>query len=218
VDLSAVSTKRLDHLGIVVGICQQIDLIGQIDAQVGSMGRKVSVGQAVQAMVLNALGFVSRPLYLTPEFYANKPLDRLIGEGLEAADLNDDSLGRALDWLYRTGVTEVFAQVSAHALAVFGVAVRFAHLDTTAFSLHGQYTVESHAEGDKDEPVPIQITYGYSKDHRPDLKQAILSVICANQASLPVWLAVLSGNEADKSSFREVALEFLWQFGACVLA
>jgi transposase len=213
-DLSAVSTKRLDHLGIVAGICQQIDLIGQIDARVGAMARKVSVGQAVQAMVLNALGFVGRPLYLTPEFYANKPLDRLIGEGLEAADFNDDSLGRALDWLYRSGVTEVFAQVSAHALAVFGIAVRFAHLDTTAFSLHGQYAVDSHSEGDEDEPVAIQITYGYSKDHRPDLKQAILSVICANQVSLPVWLAALSGNEADKSSFPEVAQAYLSQFAA----
>jgi len=38
------------------------------------------------------LGFVGRPLYLTPEFYANKPVDRLIGEGIEAADLNDDGI------------------------------------------------------------------------------------------------------------------------------
>lgn len=213
-ELSQVSSKRLDHFGIVAGICQQIDLIGQIDAQVGAMDRKVSVGQAVQAMVLNALGFVGRPLYLTPEFYANKPVDRLIGEGIEAADLNDDSLGRALDWLYRGGVTEIFAQVSAHALRVFDIKVRFAHLDTTAFSLHGAYETEAGSEDEVDEPVPIQVTYGYSKDHRPDLKQAILSVICANQLNLPVWLAALSGNEADKSSFPGIAKAYLSQFAA----
>lgn len=213
-ELSQVSSKRLDHFGIVAGICQQIDLIGQIDAQVGSMDRKVSVGQAVQAMVLNALGFVGRPLYLTPEFYANKPVDRLISEGIEAADLNDDSLGRALDWLYRTGVTEIFAQVSAHALRVFDIKVRFAHLDTTAFSLHGAYETEAGSADEVDEPVPIQVTYGYSKDHRPDLKQAILSVICANQLNLPVWLAALSGNEADKSSFPGIAKAYLSQFAA----
>jgi len=213
VEMSHASSKRLDHFGIVAGICQQIDLIGQIDAQVGAMDRKVSVGQAVQAMVLNALGFAGRPLYLTPEFYANKPIDRLIGEGIEAADLNDDSLGRALDWLYRGGVTEIFAQVSAHALRVFGIEVRFAHLDTTAFSLHGAYEADASLE-DEEEPVPIQITYGYSKDHRPDLKQAILSVICANQHNLPVWLAALSGNEADKSSFPDTAEAYLSQFAA----
>jgi len=62
------ATQRLDHLGIVAGICREIDLAGQIDRRVGPTDRQVSVGEAVQAMVLNALGFVGRPLYLTPEF------------------------------------------------------------------------------------------------------------------------------------------------------
>jgi transposase len=76
------STQDLDHLGIVAGVCQQIGLIEQINARVPDTGRKVSVGQAVQAMVLNGLGFVGRALYLTPEFYRTKPLDLLIGEGI----------------------------------------------------------------------------------------------------------------------------------------
>ena len=74
-------TQRLDHLGIVAGICQEIELAGQIDRMIGPTDRQVSVGEAVQAMVLNALGFVSRPLYLTPEFFTNKPLDRLLRSG-----------------------------------------------------------------------------------------------------------------------------------------
>ena len=53
-------TSDLDHLGIVAGVCEQIDLIGQIDARIPDTGRKVSVGQATQAMVLNGLGFVGR--------------------------------------------------------------------------------------------------------------------------------------------------------------
>jgi len=99
------ATQRLDHLGIVAGICQEVDLVGQIDRMVGPTNRQVSVGEAMQAMVLNALGFASRPLYLTPEFFANKPLDRLLRPGLTAEMLNDDSLGRALDLLYETGLT-----------------------------------------------------------------------------------------------------------------
>ena len=102
------STQRLDHLGIVAGICQQIGLVEQIDTYVGVTGRKVSVGEAVQAMVFNALGFVGSALYLTPEFFDNKPVDLLIREGLTAEDLNDDSLGRCLDMLYKAGITQVF--------------------------------------------------------------------------------------------------------------
>jgi transposase len=130
---------------------------------------------------------------------------------VEAADLNSDSLGKALDHLYETGITELFASVSVHALRVFGIDVHFAHPDTTAFSLQGAYEVEV-AEG-ADEPQPMTITYGYSKDHRPDLKQAILGLICANHTSIPTYLSALSGNVSDKTSLPEIAAVYLTQFG-----
>src|SRR5688572_15076362 len=210
-DNGEYQSQGLDHLGIVAGICDQIGLVEEIDLAVEPTGRIVTVGYAVKSMVLNGLGFVSRPLYLTPEFYANKPVDLLIGPGIEAADLNDDSLGRALDRLFEAGVTEVFARVAARSLRVFGIETRFSHLDTTAFSVYGEYQQENH-EGEEETAV-IKLTYGYSKDHRPDLKQAVLALICANESSIPVWLAALSGNEADKASFPKLAADYLAQFG-----
>jgi hypothetical protein len=96
-------TQRIDHLGIVAGICQEIGLIEEIDWQVGGSEQKVSVGQGTQAMVLNALGFSSRALYLMPDYLHNKPVDVLIEEGLVAEDFNDDSLGRSLEALYTKG-------------------------------------------------------------------------------------------------------------------
>ncbi|MCD6506831.1 DUF4277 domain-containing protein [Candidatus Poribacteria bacterium] len=62
------STQRIDHLGIVAGICKEIDLSGQIDEMIGPTCRKVTVGEATEGMILNALGFVGRALYLSPEF------------------------------------------------------------------------------------------------------------------------------------------------------
>jgi len=55
--------------------------------------QKVTCGEAVVAMILNALGFVDRPLYLFPEFMVTKPEEKLIREGLKAEDFNDDVLG-----------------------------------------------------------------------------------------------------------------------------
>lgn len=142
-------------------------------------------------MVINGLGFVGRALYLTPEFYRSKPINLLIGEGIEAEDLNSDSSGKAFDYLYQAEISEIFAAVCAHALHVFGVVVRFAHLDTTVFSLQGSYEVKD--EADESEAEPITINYGYSEDHRPDLKQAIiLEMICANRTSIPTYLNALS--------------------------
>jgi transposase len=124
------ATQCLDHLGIVAGICHRIDLIETIDTFIGQTRRPVSVGEAVIAMILNALGFVGRPLYLTPEFFSNKPVDLLIHPRLCAEDFTDDTLGRALDCLYEKGITEVFATVASQALSAFDGQHRFVHLDS----------------------------------------------------------------------------------------
>lgn len=114
-------TQRIDHLGIVSGVCQEIGLIEQIDASVRSSERKVSCGRGTQALILNALGFVGRALYLMPDYMQNKPVDLLIRPGLSGEDFNDDTLDRCLDDLYEAGVTEVFYRVAAHALEVYGL-------------------------------------------------------------------------------------------------
>lgn len=188
-------TKRLDHLGIVAGICQEIGLAEVIDAEVGANGRQVSVGQATQAMILNGLGFSSRALYLTPEFFANKPVELLVGPGVTAAMLNDDTLGRALDALYATGVTELFARVAAAGCRRFGIQHQFVHLDSSSFHLHGAYDAR------EPEREAVKITYGYSKEERPDLKQVVVNLMTSYRSTIPTWLEVLSGNSSDKQSF-----------------
>ena len=200
-------TKRIDHLGLVAGICREIDLVEEVDQRVGQGDRKVSCGQAVQAMVLNALGFVGRALYLMPDYLRNKPVDLLIDPSLRAEDFNDDSLGRSLDDLYQEGVTEVFAKVASRALEVYGIEHRFVHLDSSSFHLHGQYEVsEPNIEA-------ITITHGYSRDHRPDLKQAVVQLITSQRSALPVWLEVLSGNNSDKESFAPSVEAYCQQLG-----
>ena len=190
-------TQRIDHLGIVTGISREIELVETIDKQVGQTGRKVSCGEGTLAMIQNALGFSSRALYLMPDYLRNKPVDLLIRPDMTADDFNDDSLGRCLDDLYASGVTEVFASVASKALSVYGIEHRFVHLDSSSFHLHGQYDVDAPGE------EMISITHGYSRDHRPDLKQVVAQIITSHKSNLPVWLEVLSGNSSDKESFSE---------------
>jgi transposase len=201
-------TQRMDHLGIVAGICREISLVERIDAQVKSSDRKVSCGKSTQAMILNALGFVGRALYLMPNYLHNKPVDLLIDPDLTAEDFNDDTLGRGLDDLYAAGVTEVFYQVASHALQVYGIRSRFVHLDSSSFHLHGAY------DADEPEREAIRITYGYSKDHRPDLKQVVLQLITHHKSALPVWLEVLGGNSNDKKTFQATVKAYCQQLRA----
>jgi hypothetical protein len=55
--------ERLDHLGIVAGVCQEIGLAAYLDALAGPNEQQVSVGTATVAMILNGLGFSNRCLY-----------------------------------------------------------------------------------------------------------------------------------------------------------
>jgi Domain of unknown function (DUF4277) len=60
----AEAIERLDHLGIVAGICREIGLAAYLDAQDERSHERVSVGTATVAMILNGLGFSNRRLYL----------------------------------------------------------------------------------------------------------------------------------------------------------
>ncbi|MBH8575388.1 DUF4277 domain-containing protein, partial [Nostocaceae cyanobacterium CENA369] len=96
-----IEVKNLDHLGIVAGIIDEIELVDQINKILGQHPQeKVSAGQAVKAMILNGLGFVSGTLYMFPKYMDGYACENLLGEGILPEYLNDDRLGRVLDQLY----------------------------------------------------------------------------------------------------------------------
>ncbi|MCS3749288.1 transposase [Salinibacter ruber] len=194
-------SKVLDHLGLVAGMFEELEIGDRIDEHIAQDfdEREVSVGQAVKAMVLNGFGFVQQRLYLTPKFFERVPTERLIGEGVRPGHLNEGVLGRALDDLFEYGVTELFRDVAAHAAGKLGLGSRFAHLDATSFSFHGEYDSEEAPEDGV-----IRVQQGYSRDHRPDLNQVVLDMIVERQAGLPVLMKPLSGNVSDPGSFPEL--------------
>ena len=69
--------------------------------------------------------------------------------------------------------------------------------------------LEIEAAEEDEQPFVITITHGYSKDHRDDLKQFVLNMITIGNSRIPLWVEPLSGNAADKKSFRETILSFL---------
>jgi transposase len=188
--------ERLDHLGIVAGVCQEMGLAAWLDALAPTQQRVVSYGTATVAMILNGLGFSNRQLYLVPQFFENKPVAHLLGAGISADMLNDDCLGRTLDWLYEQDVTTVFAGIAHQARQRFGVKAQHLHVDTTSFSVNGAY--------DSENEHVIAITHGYSRDHREDLKQWMLALATTHQGDIPLFLQPLSGNTSDKESLVKV--------------
>jgi transposase len=131
--------EHLNHLGMVAEVCREIGVADWLDQHDPTSRRQVSVGTATVALVLNGLGWSNRQLYLVPQFFADKPVEHLLGAGIRAEHLNDDCLGRTLDWLYEHDVTTLFAGLALRARRAFGVTTHRLHADTTSFSVHGQY-------------------------------------------------------------------------------
>ncbi len=83
--MKGVRVERLDHLGIVAGVCEEIGLATYLDAVAGATGHQVSVGTATVAMILNGLGFSNCRLYLVSQFFATKPVEHLLGSAIAAS-------------------------------------------------------------------------------------------------------------------------------------
>ena len=158
-----LQSKIFDHLGLVAGMFEELEIGDRIDEQIAQdfEKRNVSVGQAVKALVLTGLGFVQQRLYLTAQFFEKMPTDRLVGEEVRSEHLNNDVLGRALDDLYDYGVTELFRDLAAHAAEKLGLESRFAHLDATSFSFEGEYGSETGSNEPSEDGV-VRIQQGYS--------------------------------------------------------
>lgn len=110
----AISIRNLDHLGLVAALCQELGIARMIDALLPKTPPfKVSHGEALVAMIVNGLGFHSSTLHMFPQFFANKPVERLIGPGICADDLNDDVLGRCLDALFEADVSALYQVMAA---------------------------------------------------------------------------------------------------------
>jgi transposase len=191
--MRGVRVERLDHLGIVAGICREIGLADYLDALAGPSHQQVGVGTATVAMILNGLGFSNRRLYLVSQFFATKPVEHLLGPGITAVQLHDDCLGRTLDWLYDHDPTALFAGIARQARQRFGIAARQVHVDTTSFAVTGEYAADLDAH-------TLAITYGYSRDHRADLKQWMLALATTRAGDVPLFCQALDGNASDKVS------------------
>ncbi len=199
-----IKTYPLDHHGIIAGLCKDLKIAERIDSFIPVHEKRVvTPGQCTVAMIINGLGFMDNRLYLTHQFYESKPVEQLLGAPIQASDLTDYTLGHTLDDIFNYGPTELFAQVAFGIGLDHGLLGNFNHLDTTSFNVSGQYDSNGNSTKIEDgEPTEINVTYGHSKDHRPDLKQVMLSLVVNGPSSMPIWMEALDGNSSDKSSFH----------------
>jgi len=175
---------------VIQEICQQIGLVQTID-EMTDWDRdrcKLSPGQRVTAIIINAL-MDRQPLVHLSDFFSDMDVQKMFGGRILPEDLNDHTMGRALDKLADADPERVYAQAALRAIITEDVDIGIIHADTTSVSVQGTY------EGNGGQ---LNLARGYSKDRRPDLKQFLYG-LGVTPDSIPVIAQVRDGNTADVS-------------------
>ena len=188
--LGQMQITRPDHLPVVAAFCRRIGLIDVIDRIVPNE-MEVSVGTLVQGMVLDTLSGRS-PLYRLEDFFEHQDSQLLLGQEVDSTSFNDTTVARAMDAVFNVGAEKVFSEVAFSASCMFPLDKRYVHFDTTSVNVWGDY---DRCTSGSDS---INITYGYSKDHRPDLKQFLVKMLCVGR-NVPILGSCEDGNGSDKS-------------------
>lgn len=200
---SKLVSKSINHLGLVSAMFDELGLVELIDSLIKQDldNRKISIGTSCKALVLNGLGFSQRTLYMVSSFFDDKPVEELLGKGIEASHLNDSVLGRTLDAISEYGTTKLYTQLATQICRKLDLKPKFIHMDSTTFHVDGDYATS--------EDAIITLKHGYSRDYRPDLKQVVLNMIVENQAGIPIHMQSCSGNVDDKSNFAQSVENFI---------
>jgi len=178
------------HLPIIKAYADRIDLVNTINRLVPTR-MAIDPGTLVLAMVLDAVSG-RHPLYRIDSFYRNKDIQLLLGRSIDIAKLTDDNFGRGLDHLYDANTSRLYSAIVMNALRTFEVPTQHIHYDTTSVNVFGHYNSDA-----PDNPLTIKITKGYSKDHRPDLNQFVVSLLCTG-GNVPIFSKLEDGNASDK--------------------
>jgi transposase len=190
------ATLRVHRLGahpIVQHFLERLHVAGILRAALGGARQGlVDHGQAVEVLVHNYV-LSPGPLYRLAEWAAPIEASGFNLSESEKAAINDDRVARALDALASERGRNVFFRLALRAIKDFQLDTRRIHFDTTTVTFSGQYATS------RGEP---RITFGYNKDHRPDLKQLLFGLSVTADGAVPLLHHVWSGNRTDDSVHR----------------
>jgi len=160
---------------------------------------QLPVARVVRVLLENVL--LSRlPLYAMPQWLAGFVPQQLGLRPQEVRRFNDDRIGRSLDRLFACDLGALATDVVVAAVRRYRLRLDQLHNDSTTVTFHGQYRSRSRTVAGK---KPPEITYGFNKDHRPDLKQLVFELSTTADGAVPIHFRVHDGNTSDDQTHRD---------------
>lgn len=185
-------TQMVGALPVVSHYLERLELARTVNELVPWEG-EVPLGTLVEILVTNRL-LNPKALFRIDDWAQQTGLTTFYR--LQAGQLNDDRLGRALERL-PAAAERIQAGLVLQAVKKFKLDVAQVHYDITSVELFGAYEVEVPPGQPPPTPLP---TYGRTKSGRKDLKQVQLGVNVVGDGGVPVAHAALDGNTAESTT------------------
>lgn len=196
----ALETRKVAGLPLVNSVLDRLGFDRLLQKALPAGGR-IDAARALGVLVRNITLNDRQPVYTHAE-WATQAEPALIGlDPGQAALLNDDRVGRALDRLFDADRAALLTELVLRTLRDFKVDVDQLHNDSTTLTLTGDY------RGADGRPVrgkeTLRVTYGHNKDHRPDLKQLLFVLTISADGAVPVHYRAMDGNTNDSTTHIE---------------
>lgn len=187
-----ISAYRADYLPLLGQLMNQMKLPQIINEAVTKPNSQaiVDAGTMISGMILNLLSDAKIRLYRLYHFFEDKPMPLIFPWKPDIAPSNftEERAGNVLDEFYRSNPQKIFSMLTHSNIKLYNINTNSIRVDTTSKSFYGAYETNM--------PEPIDITQGFSKDKRHDLKQIMFGTATSSDG-IPILGEVMSGNTSD---------------------
>lgn len=197
-----LKTERLGPLPIINHFIERLALDQLLDQFVQTNDKRVRLPYSKGLGVLLRSILVERePIYRQQETVSTFSLKEFGLNGELLRHIGDDAIGRSLDKLFDADRGTLLTELVVSMTEIFEISFAELHNDSTSIRFCGQYRA---AKGRKirGKLAPF-ITYGHSKDHRPDLKQLLFIITTSSDGGVPVQFRCEAGNMNDSRTHEE---------------
>jgi Domain of unknown function (DUF4277) len=204
--MALVHVERLDHVGVMASVIQDVELIAMINARLGPEAPEgLTPGAALAGMIVKGLGCAHRPWSWPPPFCANTPLARWCREGRRAERWTRVTRGRTRDEADTDGCDLGLQEWALVVCAQAGIDLRCSHLNPTSVTLQGEDVPDSAAQA-------LTRTSGDAQEHRPDFTPAVLELLVSQDGGVPCGRTRWAGQTSERKVFQARAQALLVAF------
>ena len=195
-------TERLGPLPIINHFTGRLGLVDLLESAVPTEDPRCTLSYASRlGVLLRSIITEREPIYRMGEVVSTYAPEGFGLEREEAAKITDDMVGRALDRLFDADRGSLLTEIVISAGERFSLCLKELHNDSTTIKFAGQYA-RAKGRSIRGKKAPY-ITYGHSKDRRPDLKQLMFILTSTKDGGVPVQFRCEAGNESDSRTHEE---------------